>query len=385
MKRNPRFETALIHAGEPQPRIHGAVAIPIFQSATFENRDGDPAGVRYIRYGNTPNHNALNAKLAVLEGGEAAVVTASGMAAISSTLLAVLAPGDHFIAHRNLYGGTHGFVSQDLARLGIECTFVDGDAPSTWEKARRTTTRAFFVETITNPLLEVIDLEAVVRFCRTHAITSVIDNTLATPVNYRPIERGFDIVLHSATKYLNGHSDIVAGAVVGPSKHIAAIREKVARFGGSIDPHTCFLLHRGIKTLALRVRHQNASALAIARFLEEHPAVSRVHYPGLASHPDSARARAWFEGAGGLISFELHGGVSAAERFFARARIPAWAPSLGGVETLMTRPSLTSHSGLSAEERHRLGISDALVRISIGIESTDDIIEDFTASLGGAG
>ncbi len=377
-----RPETALIHAGEARPRIEGAVNLPVFQSSTFEvSRDGDYHDVRYARLSNTPNHAVLHAKLAAIESAEAALVTASGMAAISATLLSLLRSGDHLIAHRTLYGGTHDLIAKDLPGLGIDHTFVDADENRDWESALRPSTRLFYVETFTNPLLEVLDLDGVVTFCRKHGLVSVIDNTLATPINFRPAERGFDLVVHSASKYLNGHSDIVAGAVVGTAKRVQAAKHKLDHLGGSLDPHACFLLHRGMKTLALRVRHQNASALRIAHLLEQHPAVHHVNYPGLESHSQHARSRALFPGHGGLLSFELVGGLPAAERFFARVTLPTNAPSLGGAETLMTRPALTSHAGLPPEERRRLGVSDALVRLSVGLEATEDLIDDLERAL----
>jgi cystathionine beta-lyase/cystathionine gamma-synthase len=381
-----RIETALIHAGERHPRVEGAIAMPVFQSSTFEldGAGGDYHDVRYIRLSNTPNHTVLHAKLAALESAEAALVAASGMAAISCTLLSLLSHGDHLLAHRTLYGGTHDLITKDLPRMGIEHTFVDADDPASWAKAVRPTTRAFYVETMTNPLLEVVDLRGVASFCRERAITSIVDNTCATPVNFRPVEHGFDLVVHSATKYLNGHSDIVAGVVVGKAAAVQAAKHKLDHLGGSLDPHACFLLHRGVKTLALRVRHQNQSALQLARFLEGHAAVSRVHYPGLETHPRHARAREWFAGCGGLLSFELRGGLAAAERLIARLTLAAHAPSLGGVETLITRPVTTSHAGLSAEERAKQGITDGLVRISVGLEAPEDLIEDFKQALAGS-
>jgi cystathionine beta-lyase/cystathionine gamma-synthase len=382
MTRKGRIETVLIHAGEVRPRIAGAANLPIFQSSTFELSDvTDYHAVRYARLSNTPNHTVLAHKLATLEGGEAGLVTASGMAAISATLLSLLSQGDHLLAHRTLYGGTHTFITQHLPKLGIECTFVDADDPSSWGAVLRPTTRAFYVETLTNPLLELVDLEGVGAFCRQHGLTSVVDNTCATPVGFRPIEHGLDVVVHSATKYLNGHSDIVAGAVVGKEATVGAVKRKLDHLGGSLDAHACFLLQRGLKTLALRFRHQCESALRVARFLEGHRAVTRTHYPGLASHPRHARAANWLTGAGGLLSFEPEGGTAAADRFLARAKIPLNAPSLGGAETLVTRPAQTSHAGLSAQERAAQGISSALVRISIGLEATDDLIDDFSQAL----
>ena len=377
-----RLETVAVRAGEPQPRIAGAVSMPIFQSAMFEySGESSYHDLKYIRLNNTPTHVALHAKLAALEGGEAALATASGMAAISTTLLTLLSPGDRLIAQDCLYGGTHDFVKTELAELGIETIFVDGNDPASWERHVQPKTRAIFVESLTNPLLQLGDLEAVVRFARAHGLVSVIDNTFATPVNFRPLERGFDLVLHSGTKYLNGHSDIVAGVVVGSASWIRRITRRLNHLGGSLDPHACFLLDRGLKTLVVRVRHQNESALAIARTLERHPAVTRVNYPGLESHSQHARARSLLSGFGGMLSFELHGGAEWADRFMAQTTLPIIAPSLGGVETLLTRPVLTSHAGMSIDERRKVGISDGLVRMSVGLEATDDIIEDLVQAL----
>lgn len=378
-----RLETKLVHAGEPRPRIDGAVETPIFQSATFEYRgERRYDDVRYLRLNNTPNQLALHAKLADLEGSEAALVTASGMAAISTTLLTVLSAGDHLLAQNCLYGGTHDFVTREFAGLGLSVGFIDADRHDGWRAQLKPNTRAVYVEAMTNPLLEVADLKAITEFARTHGLISIIDNTFASPVNFRPIEAGFDLVIHSATKYLNGHSDIVAGAVAGSATLIERIRHKANHLGGSLDPHAAFLLNRGLKTLALRVRHQNASALRIAQFLEAHPAVERVHYAGLESHPRHARARSLFAGFGGVLSFELKGSSGQADELASRVRIPAIAPSLGGVHTLLTRPATTSHAGLTPEDRKRLGISDGLLRLSVGIESTEDLLEDFAQALG---
>lgn len=377
-----RIETALIHAGEPEPRVNGAVSMPVFQSAMFEYA-GETSyhELRYIRLNNTPNHVALHQKLAALEKAEAALVTASGMAAISTTLLTVLSAGDHLLAQDCLYGGTHDFITKDLVTFGIAYDFIDGDDPDSWGRKLRPNTRAVYMETMTNPLLQVADLKAAVAFARAHGLTAVIDNTFASPINFRPLEWGFDLSVHSCTKYLNGHSDIVAGAVIGRADLIEKIRHKLNRLGGSLDPHACFLLHRGIKTLAVRVKYQNESALRIARFLEAHPAVRTVNYPGLDSHPRHHRARELFAGFGGVLSFEVHGGVEAADRFLRRVTLPIVAPSLGGVETLVTRPATTSHAGLSSQERQRLGISDSLIRVSVGIEATEDLLEDFAQAL----
>ncbi len=376
------LETQLVHAGEPRPRILGAIETPIFQSATYEYAgERSYHDVRYLRTNNTPTQLALHAKIAALESAESALATASGMAAISTTLLALLAPGDHLLAQRCLYGGTHDLVTGELPGLGITCDFIDADRPGSWQELLRANTRAIYVEAMSNPLLEVADLEAVVQFARRHQLVSIIDSTFATPVNFRPIEAGFDLVVHSATKYLNGHADIVAGAVAGAASTIERIRHKANHLGGSLDPHAAFLLQRGLKTLALRVRFQNDSTLAIARFLESHPAVARVNYPGLESHPQHARARRLFAGCGGVLSFELEGAASRADEFARGVHIPAIAPSLGGVHTLLTRPATTSHAGLSRADREALGIGEGLLRLSVGIEATEDLLEDFRQAL----
>jgi cystathionine beta-lyase/cystathionine gamma-synthase len=379
-----RIDTQLIHAGEPETWIEGSAMVPIFQSTLYElSERPDYHGLRYIRFNNTPNHVVLHAKLAALEKGEAALVTASGMAAISTSLLTVLSAGDHLLVQDSLYGGTHGFVTEELPAFGISYDFIDAEDPGSWAGLLRERTRAIYVEAITNPLLQVADLPAVARFAREHGLVSMIDSTFASPVNFRPLEHGFDLSIHSATKYLNGHSDIVAGAVIGGGELVEKIRRKVNHLGGSLDPHACFLLHRGLKTLALRVRHQNASALAIAGFLEAAAGVSRVNYPGLASHPHHARARELFSGCGGVVSFELAGGAEAAARFIARTTLPRHTVSLGGVETLITRPALTSHFGMTAEERRRLGISDGLIRLAVGIEAAEDLVADLDQALCG--
>ena len=259
--------------------------------------------------------------------------------------------------------------------------FVDGDDPDSWRKRLKPNTKAFYVETISNPLLQVTDLKAVVGFAKEHNLVSLVDNTFASPMNFRPPEWGFDLSLHSCTKYLNGHNDIVAGGVIGRAYLVEKIKHRLDHMGGTLDPHACYLLHRGIKTLAVRMRHQNGSALAIANFLEANSTVKKVNYPGLASHPQHGRARELFDGFSGMLSFELEGDVADADRFMRSTTIPIVAPSLGGVETLITRPATTSHAGLSADERRQLGISDNLIRVSVGIESTEDLIEDFTRAM----
>ena len=376
------IETRLIHAGEPRPRISGAVVMPIFQSSTYEY-DGEPNyhDVRYIRLNNNPNHLVLNEKIASLEEAEAALVTSSGMAAISATLLTILSAGDHLLALDCLYGGTHGLVAKDLPQYDISHSFIDGDAPDSWEQRLTPKTKVIYIETLTNPLLQVADIQAVAKFAKKHGLLSIIDNTFASPVNFRPIEWGIDVVIESCTKFMNGHSDLVAGAVAGRRDMIRRIKERLDHLGGSLDPHACFLLHRGLKTLAIRVRYQNESALRIARFLSQHPAVERVNYPGLESHPQHARASELFNGFGGMISFELDGAAETVDRFFEKSELATVAVSMGGPETLMVRPAQAVHSNLSPEERAKSGISETLIRLSVGLEATEDIIADFDQAL----
>ena len=378
--------TLAVHGGERRPGPHGSLVYPIYQGTVFGVPPGtDYNDIRYIRLNSTPSQDYLHAKLAALEGAEAAVATASGMAAITTALLSVLEAGDHLIAGDSLYGGTLDFITQDAPGLGWSYTFVDPNRPETWEAALTDRTRVFLAETITNPLMRVPRLDEIVAFCRRHGLTSVIDNTFATPVNLRPLSLGFDVVCHSATKYLNGHSDLAAGCVVGSTEVVERVRHKLNHFGGTLDPHAGFLLARGTKTLALRVAAQNANASALAAFLAGHPAVQEVNYAGLASHPDHAHASRLLRGFGGMLSVRLRGGAQAAEAMLAALQLPMNAPSLGGVETLITQPAKTSHAGLRPEDRERLGITDDLVRISVGIEDADDLIRDFEQALERAG
>ncbi len=377
------LQTRAIHAGRIEPRIEGAAVLPIFQSSVFEHAGerGDYHDVRYPRLNNLPNQLVLGRRLAALEGAESGLVTASGMAAISTALLAMLGEGGHLLVQDQLYGGTHSFVTHDFRSFGLSFDFIAPDDPAAWRTKLRPTTRAIYVETLTNPLLRVADHRAVVAFAREHGLVSMIDNTFATPVNFRPIEAGFDLSLHSCTKYLNGHNDLVAGAVIGSAEQVLRVKNRLDHLGGSLDPHACYLLERGLKTLVLRVRQQNASALALAERLVAHRAVKCVNYPGLASHANHLRARELFDGFGGMLSFEPRGGVEAARRFLGRVELPVNGPSLGGAETLLTRPVTTSHAGLTPEECTALGIGQALVRVSVGLEDVADLIRDFEQAL----
>jgi cystathionine beta-lyase/cystathionine gamma-synthase len=374
------LETKLIKAGEIN--VLGAVSMPVFQSSTYVyGGEGNYHDVRYIRLNNTPNHLVLHEKLAAIENAEAAIVASSGMAAISTALLTFLSNGDHLLAQDTLYGGTHDFITKDLPALGIECDFIDPSKPGQWQKKIKANTKAVYVESISNPLMQVGDLNAIVKLAKERGLVSLIDNTFTSPVNFRPVEHGFDVSLHSCTKYLNGHTDIVAGAAVGRADLIERIRVKLNHFGGTLDPHACFLLHRGMKTLSLRMNYQNVSALKIARFLETQPGIKKVNYPGLESSPTHKYAKELFSGFGGMISMELEGGIESASKLISNLTIPIYAPSLGGVETLITLPATTSHAGLNPEERRKLGISDSLIRLSVGIEDTNELIEDFRLAL----
>ncbi|HUX06350.1 MAG TPA: PLP-dependent aspartate aminotransferase family protein [Acidobacteriota bacterium] len=379
------IETKLIHSGEPLPHIEGAVVVPIFQSSTYESGGGEARwdDIKYMRLGNTPNHKALQDKLAAIENAEAALVSASGMAAITASLLTCLSCGDHLLVQDNLYGGTFGFVTKDLPQYGVSTDFFDAGDPDSWEAKLKPNTRVIYVETISNPLLKVGALNQVAEFARKHGLVSMIDNTFASPLYFRPIEHGFDISLHSATKYLNGHSDVVAGVVIGSAELVDRIHQKQNRLGGSLDANSCFLMQRGLKTLALRVRQQNENALALAEFLEGHHRIEKVFYPGLPSHPDYERAKKLLEGYGGMVSFVMaaEAGIKTVKNVLNKLQLPIKAPSLGGVESLITIPAESSHRGLSAEELERAGIPETLVRVSVGIEAVEDLIEDFRSAL----
>jgi len=381
-ERKPGRETLMVHGGEPRPRYADSLVYPIFQSTVYAAPPGTPYDdLAYIRLSTTPSQKYLHGKLAALEGAEDAVATASGMAALTTALASLMKSGDHLIAGRCLYGGTQGFLLAHAERMGWSYTTVDTQAPETWEAAARPETRVFLCETISNPLMRVPPLDEVVHFARERGIVTLLDNTFASPVNFRPLEHGFDLAFHSASKYLNGHSDIVAGCLVGSRERIAKARKALNLFGGTLDPHAGFLLARGIKTLAVRMSACQANAEALARFLAEHPGVSQVNYPGLDSHPDHAHARKLLDGFSGMLSFRHAGGPKAAERLLGALRVAYAATSLGGVESLVTLPCQTSHAGLPAAEREAMGITDDLIRVSCGIESTEDLIEDFRGAL----
>jgi cystathionine beta-lyase/cystathionine gamma-synthase len=377
------IETLVVHGGERRPGPEGSVVYPIYQGTVYSVAPGaEYHDIPYLRLNSTPSQRYLHDKLAALEGAQAAVATSSGMAAVTTTLLSLMRAGDHLLASDCLYGGSHDFLTHHAEDLGWRYSFIDVHRPETWAAARTPQTRVFLVETITNPLIRVGLLREIADFARREGLITVIDNTFATPVNFRPLQAGFDLCIHSATKYLAGHSDLVAGAVMGSEDLVGRVRRSLNIYGGSLDPHAGFLLARGIKTLALRVRAQNDNAAALAGFLAGHPEVAAVNYPGLASHPDHAHAAELLSGFGGMLSLRLRGGEAAAQALLDAVQLPSVAPSLGGVETLITRPATTSHAGMSPEDRERLGITSDLIRVSCGIEGTQDLIADFGQALG---
>ena len=381
--------TTAIHRGEARHGRGGPVAPEIVRSSTFTFSstaemkrwaEGKSSAYIYTRYGN-PTLAIAEAKIAALEGAEAAIVGASGMAAISSALLAVLSAGDEVISTAQLYGGTYRLMRDIFPRMGIRVRHVGTDLAGV-EELVTTQTRCLYVETPTNPSLRLVDLRRAMELAREFKLVSIVDNTFASPVLQKPIPLGFDMVAHSATKYLGGHSDLIGGAVAGSREWIARVRENIIYLGGCMDPEGAFLLIRGMKTLGVRVERQCQTAMTVARFLEAHRKVARVHYPGLASHPDHRLARRQMSGFGGMLSFDVKGGIAAARRFCDRVQIFSLAASLGGVESLVVLPAYTSHYRMSREELERAGVESGTVRVSIGLEDATDLIEDLRQALG---
>ena len=377
--------TRAIHAGSPARRAGEPVVPPLVQSATFHfTRPGEGPELRYSRYGNNPNQEALGEKVAALEGAEAALPLASGMAALSMSLLSVLEVGDHVVASRHLYGATAALLRHELPRRGITTTFVDPEDEGAWRAGTMPRTRAVVIELPTNPTLRVFDVTPAREAATDVGAVLIADLTFASPANLRAREHGIDLAIHSATKYLGGHSDLIAGVVSGSADRIDAVRGMVKLYGPSIDPHTAWLLDRGIRTLPLRVERHNLNALRLAEWLSGREEVERVIYPGLPGHPDHLRAARLMNGFGGMMSMVLRGGGEAADRFMENLRIAIAAPSLGGVETLVSQPRFTSHAALTPEARDAAGIPDGFVRVSVGLEDVEDLICDFEAALGAA-
>jgi len=385
--------TDAVHAGTPYQRPHNTLALGVAQTATFTFRDSaelerymrgqdpDPEREEYGRYGN-PTVRELETRLAALEAADDALAFASGMAAITSSLFALTKAGDHVVLFNDCYRRTRQFVTQVLARFGVEQTMIPAGDLAALEAALRPNTRCVITESPTNPYLYCVDLERVVAIVRRHGRARVlVDSTFATPINCRPLRFGIDLVVHSATKYLSGHNDVLGGVVAGPQHLVSLLREARGVLGAILDPHAAFLICRGMKTLGLRVERQNRTAQALAQELERHPRVKRVYYPGLASHGSHAVAAAQMRGFGGVVSFIVEGGRPAAARVVDGCRLAKIAPSLGGVETLIEQPCLMSFSELSDEQLAEVGIDPALIRLSVGVEEPADIIADLTHSL----
>ncbi len=378
--------TRAIHAGRPPLREPGAPVVPpVVQSATFLWSGPADGEVRYSRYGNNPNQLLLADKIASLEGTESAVALGSGMAATAMTLLALTRAGDHIVASSRLYGATQTLLRHELPRRGVETTFVDADAPGAWREALRPETRVIFLETPTNPTLRVLDPRPVARLAHERGVVLAMDATFASPVNLRPASLGVDVVVHSATKYLGGHSDLIAGVVAGSREVVQEVTRVARLYGPALDPHAAWLLDRGLRTLDVRVRRHNENAMALATWLASREEVSSVLYPGLPDHPDHEVASELMDGFGGMLSIVLAGGDAAADRFVGALDVALVAPSLGGVETLVSEPRHTSHAGLSRAELTAQGIEPGFVRISVGIEDVDDLIRDMDRALTAAG
>ena len=391
MKRKARRpETAAVHGAADLEKKNGPVGTPIYQTSTFEVTDNDEqqrvttTDRYYTRWGN-PTNTVAEQTVAALEGVEAARTFASGMGAITTTILGLLKTGDHIVAQRDIYGGVTKFFSQWLPRLGIETTFVDTNDFEQAARAIRANTRMLYLESPTNPSLRVVDLKKAAALAREHGLISMIDSTFGTPINQRPAEYGIDLVMHSGTKYLSGHADLTCGVVCGRQELMDQLWEARTTLGNCMDPHAAWMLIRGLKTLAVRVARQNENALRVAEFLEQHAKVRRVHYPFLQSHPQHAVAREQMRGGGGMVTFEVDGTGEDARRVSEAMRLFTLATSLGGVESLVSIPVLTSHAMISAEQRAEMGVTEQMVRLSVGIESCDDLISDLERALEAVG
>jgi cystathionine beta-lyase len=378
--KNGGINTRCVHSGVSIEEKTGGVNTPIYTSSSY--RFPNPSGIAYYpRYFNLPNQKAAADKLCELEGADETIIQSSGMAAITATLLGLLENGDHAVFQPDLYGGTHYFVTTELHRFGIEASFALGRKVEDFKSVLRENTRLIFIETPSNPLLNIVDLDEMSGFAKEHGLISMIDNTFATPVNQRPIDHGFDVVLHSGTKYLGGHSDLNCGAIATSQELMKKIRPVAVNHGGTLDSHASYLLERSMKTLGIRIERQNKNAMQLALFLEEHSKVSKVYYPGLSGHDENEIAKKQMSGFGGMLSFELEMDNEKAREVFKKLRIITPAVSLGGVESLICFPSETSHAKMPPEERKKAGISDTLMRLSVGIEDVEDLKQDLSEAL----
>lgn len=387
MKSHPyRRETEAVRGRADLSKKNGPLATPIYQTSTFEVTDNDQqvratsTDMFYTRYGN-PTHTVVERAIAELEGTDRALLFASGMAAITTSIFALVKGGDHIVAQRDIYGGVNKFLSQWFPKLGVETTFVDTTEYDQHVRAIRPNTKLLYLESPTNPTLRIIDLQKVVGIAKEHNLITLIDSTFATPINQRPAEFGIDLVMHSGTKYFGGHSDLICGIIAGRQDLVERIHETRTTLGASMDPHAAFLLLRGIKTLAVRVQRQNENALRIAQFLQRHPKVKSVNYPFLEGHPQRALASEQMSGGGGVLSFEVDGTAEDTRRVVEALRLFTLAPSLGGVDSLVTIPVLTSHAMITPEHRQKMGVTEQLVRLSVGIENADDLIRDLEHGL----
>jgi len=385
-RRNRRPETAAVHGASDLEKKNGPVATPIFQTSTFEVTDNDEqqrvtsTDRYYTRWGN-PTITVAEQTVAALEGVEAARVFASGMAAITTTILALLKSGDHIVAQRDIYGGVTKFLSEWLPRVGIETTFVDTTDYDQHARAIHPNTKLLYLESPTNPSLRIVDMKKTAALAKQHGLVCMIDSTFGTPINQHPAECGIDLVMHSGTKYLSGHADLTCGVVAGRRELIERINDTRTTLGGCMDPHAAWLLIRGLKTLAVRVARQNENAQRVAEFLAGHAKVRKVHYPFLRSHPQYEIAREQMTGGGGMVTFEVEGTGEDARRVSEAMRLFTLATSLGGVESLVSIPVLTSHAMISGEQRAKMGVTEQMIRLSVGIESGDDLIADLEHAL----
>jgi cystathionine beta-lyase len=369
-----------VHTGTIRDAF-GGVNTPLQPSTAIEYLSGN-GNIPYPRNFNIPNHEAVAKKIAALEGGESAIVLATGMSAIAAGILAIAKPGDHILMQNNIYGGTRAFVELLREKHNINVTLITSMTPVSLSRHMTKDTVLVYVETPTNPLLEIIDIVPITEWAKDHGILTMIDNTFASPVNQRPLELGCDIIMHSATKYMGGHSDLMAGALIGTAEYIEKCRKISAIYGMSLNAVDLSLLERSIKTIGVRVKQQNANALEIAEWLSKHPGIAKVYYPGLQSHPGHDIAKKQMSGFGGMMSFELAGkDIEYRDEFLQKLQMISVATSLGGVESTMTIPSQTSHNLLISEEREILGITDMLIRFSVGIEDAQDIIHDLERAL----
>lgn len=372
------INTICTHAGElKDTQFKGAVS-PLYMSTSYAFEDVEVK--RYPRYFNTPNQVALAKKMAALEHGEAALIFGSGMAAVSTALMAFLHKGDHVVLQKTLYGGTSNLIVEEFDKFGIEYSFAKDLQSASFEAEIKPNTKVIYIETPSNPLLSITDLKAVAELAKANRLVSMIDNTFASPVNQNPIDFGIDVVIHSATKYMGGHSDILAGTVISSEEHIETIFQLAKNFGGSLSDYTVWMLERSIKTMGLRVKAQNKNAKKLAKFLDKHEDVAKVYYPGLESHPDHELAKSQMKGFGGMLSFELKEGLDYS-LFLKKLELIKSSNSLAGVESTITSPTLTSHSLLTPEEREEQGIKEGLLRFSLGIEEKEDLIADIEQAL----